>query len=365
MEIIDEEGRLFGAVNVVDALVVLLVLAVGLAGFTLVAGGGPSGPMETRYATLDLGSQPAYVAEQIDVGDTDPLGEGPGNVTITDTYFTTNDSRAYALARVAITQRVRDDEFVVRDEPLRVGREIPFVNESYALNTTIQNVGGDATFETQRRPVLVTSVISAQTARDIDQGDVYRVAGRPIVTVENVAVYGTDEPNRKRVYVGLSVETLSSGDGPQFGGRTLREGATLPVRTSEYTFDGEVVRVGALTQPGEETTRTVTLQLRNVRPERANSVREGLTETNAGETVARVTDVQVEPAIVALTSESGQIYRREHPVNKTVTLAVELQVRESEGGLLFKGRQLQAGNAVTLDLGTTTVTATVAELDAP
>jgi hypothetical protein len=38
MEVIDEEGRLFGAVNVVDALVVLLVLAVVVAGAALVFG---------------------------------------------------------------------------------------------------------------------------------------------------------------------------------------------------------------------------------------------------------------------------------------------------------------------------------------
>jgi hypothetical protein len=143
----------------------------------------------------------------------------------------------------------------------------------------------------------------------------------------------------------------------------LREGATIPFRTASYEFAGEIVRVGAIEQPGEPADRTLTLRMENVAPERAGSVRSGLTETNAGRTVARVLDVRVEPAVVTLTSEDGDIFEREHPVNKTVTLAVELQVRELDSGVRFKGRILQEGNEVILDLGTTTVRATVVDLD--
>ena len=55
MPIIDEEGRLFGTINVVDALAVLLVIAVALAGIALVAG-DIGGEMETQHVTLDFGS---------------------------------------------------------------------------------------------------------------------------------------------------------------------------------------------------------------------------------------------------------------------------------------------------------------------
>lgn len=40
MDIIDEEGRVFGVVNVVDALVLLLVAGVVVAGAVLVTGSG-------------------------------------------------------------------------------------------------------------------------------------------------------------------------------------------------------------------------------------------------------------------------------------------------------------------------------------
>jgi hypothetical protein len=44
MDLIDDRGRLFGRVNVVDALVVLFVLAIVAAGTALVLGGGDAAP---------------------------------------------------------------------------------------------------------------------------------------------------------------------------------------------------------------------------------------------------------------------------------------------------------------------------------
>lgn len=566
MPIIDEKGRLFGTINVVDALAVLLVLAVALAGVTLVTG-GPEGSLETRYVTLDMGSQPEYVLQQFDEGDSASLPNTRGNLTITDTYFTPSESGGAALARVAVRGIEIEESFTYNGLPLQLGRTLRFETDDYILNGTIQNVGNRTDLPTQTRTVvlrgtvpndvarlvqagdttsiadqtvasvsevivydtnksgqrglyltadlqtfgsgeaaafddtrvesgqtltlplsgyqfnatidlvggnlsrttesvIVSDVVDAETARDmstgdtyevadnrlatvrnvsaygtdnpdrkrvyvglsltalghreeaqfgrltveegvtipfetssyefdgriirdgrsdlgvtteevlvtsvvdsrvaerIEAGDQYRVGGKPIATVENVAVYGTDEPDQKRIYVGLAVEALRIGELPEFGrNRPLREGVTLPFRTNTYEFDGEIVRLGRLVETGDATERTVELQLKNVPPERANSVEVGMTETNAGQTVAEVTGIEVQPAIVTLTSDSGNIYEREHPVNKTVTLTVDLQVREEETGIRFKGQTMQEGNVVILDLGTTTIRATVTDLD--
>lgn len=566
MEIIDEDGRLFGAVNVVDALVVLVVFAVALAGIALVAG-GETADTETRHVTLDLGTQPEFVTDQIDAGDTSTLENQFGNMTIADLYLSPSPSGVRATVRVAVTGRATEDQFTFDGEPLRIGRRLMFQNDTYVVNGTIQRLGTEtdlatrersvvlrdtvptdvarsinssdaiqvsgetvatvddvaaydaenssrrtlyveATLQTlvsgdtarfgetpvavgrtvglsvagsqyngtvervgggldpQRNEVIVTAVVDADTATQLDagdtydvggqsvasigtvevydtgnpdrkriyaglsvrtlgygqeprfgsgilaegstlpfrtqsyefdgnvvrfgtadlqadtgavlvtdvvdvdiadrlsEGDTYTVAGRTVATVESLAVYGTDSPERKRIYVGLSVRTVGFTELPQFGSNSpLREGATIPFRTQSYEFAGEVVRVGTVEQVGEPAERTVTLEMENVPPERANSVEQGLTETNGGQTVARVLDVQVEPAVITLTSESGDIFEREHPVNKDVTLTVELQVRDQPSGIRFKGRILQEGNDVVLDLGTTTVRATVVDLD--
>ncbi|MFC7231557.1 DUF4330 family protein [Saliphagus sp. GCM10025308] len=69
MELIDDEGKLFGRVNVVDALVVLILLAVVVAGIAVVGVLSGDAEPETRYATIDLGPQSEHVAEQISEGD--------------------------------------------------------------------------------------------------------------------------------------------------------------------------------------------------------------------------------------------------------------------------------------------------------
>jgi len=71
MEILDEKGRLFGVVNVIDALAVLLVLAVVAAGAALVLGSEPEPEPEfaSTHATLDLGTQPDYIVAQLNEGD--------------------------------------------------------------------------------------------------------------------------------------------------------------------------------------------------------------------------------------------------------------------------------------------------------
>lgn len=79
MELLDEEGNLFGVVNVIDALVVLFVLAVIAAGAALVFGddGGDAGPtVESTHVPLDFGQQPTYIASEINAGDVHTASEG-------------------------------------------------------------------------------------------------------------------------------------------------------------------------------------------------------------------------------------------------------------------------------------------------
>jgi hypothetical protein len=102
MEVIDEKGRVFGVVNVIDLLVVVFLLAVAAAGVALVMADSGSGE-STEPVTLTVQTEEVepYVAESIPGGGTI---EG-GNVTSVEsktvrpaTIITENDSGA-ALAR--------------------------------------------------------------------------------------------------------------------------------------------------------------------------------------------------------------------------------------------------------------------------
>lgn len=244
------------------------------------------------------------------------------------------------------------------------GATLPFRTDRYELGGNVLRVG-TADLQVTTEDVLVTDVVETSVAEAVSEGDAYRVSNRTLATVKTVTVYGTDDPNRKRVYVGLSLDALGYGERPLFGeNNPLEEGVRLPFRTPAYDLNGRIVRVDAVQQRGQATTRTVTLQMENVAPHRARSVEAGLTETNAGQTIATVTNVTVRPAVITLTSEDGNIYEREHPVNKDVTLTAELRVRVDDRTIRFKGHTVQEGDRITLDLGVTTIRATIVNLDA-
>ena len=140
VEFIDDQGNLFGRVNVVDALVVLLVLAVVVAGIALVLGGsGPSGGAQAgsneTVVYVDFRSDPVepYVADAVPEGSIETANASRlenRSVTPAD-VVTQNESGALAVRQHpthrTVTFRVglyvtRDgDEYLYNGAPLEVG----------------------------------------------------------------------------------------------------------------------------------------------------------------------------------------------------------------------------------------------------
>lgn len=365
MEIIDENGDLFGVVNVVDALVVLLVLAVGAAGVALVTADDPEPEPEpeppdlaTTHVTLDLGQQPDYVVAAIEEGDSF-APTNTSTITITDTYLAPSDGDARVVLRAELEGERADETIAYDGAPPRLGRDLTIQTDRYQVGGTIRDVGEERDLPTTETRVLLRTTLQTDAVDDLESGQEVTSGGRTLATVESVEAFGTRNPDRKRAFVGLTLETLADGEDPTFGATTVREGERLALTANGVDVRGSIHRVGATALRGEPATRSVTLQLRDVPPQLADSVGPGMAETVRGETVAEITDVERENATVVLTSEDGQIYEREHPVNVDVTLTADLAVRETTTGVTFKGRTIRRGSTVTLDLGSTSIEATV------
>jgi hypothetical protein len=378
VNLLDEEGNLFGVVNVIDALVVLFVLAIVVAGAALVFGGGGSpdgggsdGSSETpavRYATIDLGTQPWYVAERIDEGDVDTPAES-GNVTVTDVYASpSSDGDTHLYARVAVGGITTPDP--ERDEPtfrhegnrIRIGQEFSIETPDYAVTGRLTSLErADRHLPTETTPVVLQSGLSATAARQIEPGDRYRIGNHTLATVETVAAYPTGA-DKRRVLVGINLTTIQRDGAPTFAGRTVGIGSSIPFRTADYELSGEIVRRGTVDQPGEEATARATLSLSGVSQARADGFRAGMTETVDGQTLATIEDVAVEPSQVVTRTDDGDVLLRDHPRNRDVTIDLTLQVRRVEDQFRFHGVPLRVGDSVTLDLGTRTLTAEVEDL---
>jgi hypothetical protein len=211
--------------------------------------------------------------------------------------------------------------------------------------------------------VLVETTTTTETASAVTPGDTYRVAGRTLGTVERVYRYPTPDPGQQRLLLGLSLRTIEIGGERRFGNTRLQTGATITFDTSAYTLEASLVERDTLAPPGDPTTVNTTVELRDVGPSVANNFYIGAAERINGSITARVTDIETAPAIAIVESDDGQIYGRDHPRLKNVTLAVELTARRDGDRLLFHGRPLREDRPILLELPTITVEGRLTDIE--
>jgi hypothetical protein len=100
MDIIDEDGHLFGLINIVDALVVLLVVAVLISGLVLIFD-DTDDDTEIISVNITVERAPAYIAERIEIGNISK------DVTITEK----------SVSSAEIVVRDSDGELHIREHP--------------------------------------------------------------------------------------------------------------------------------------------------------------------------------------------------------------------------------------------------------
>lgn len=361
-EIIDDQGRLFGSINVVDALVVLLVSAVLLAGFVLVfGGGGGGGETDATNVTIDLGTQPEFIVQEINIGDT-AVNSPNSNLTITDVYVTTGDgSDPHVIVRAELIGTATDSRFEYAGAPVRLGRSISVNTTDYAVNGRIRAKGSGTAIERQNPTVVVEDTVNIEDVRALSPGDEIRVVGRTVATVNDLAIYATNDPETRRVYVETSLNAYHQGGNLRFGGQQVRRGQNIRLSGDAYTIDGSIERVGNL-QQGTPTTRNITLRMGKVRQEYASSIEQGMVERTSDQRIAEITDVNTEPTTVVVTGDEGSFNTYDHPYLRDVLITAEVQVRETPAGVYFKGELIRPQGKITFNLDTTTVRGTIIQI---
>lgn len=142
MEIIDEEGNLFGVINVVDALAALLVLAVVVAGVALMVPSDErpeASESVTVTATVKLADVSPEFADDIETGLTERQnGDVTARVVEKEevpavVVVTSDDGHIYAREHprnkdiylgVELRATNADEGLRFHDAPLQVGREV-------------------------------------------------------------------------------------------------------------------------------------------------------------------------------------------------------------------------------------------------
>ena len=346
MELLDDDGNLFGVVNVVDALVVLLVLAIVAAGAAFVLQPAPEEPdVGTTHVTLDLGTQPDYLVSAINEGDTHNAG-GESQLTITDVHLTPQGSQTRVIVRVELRGLASGDSIEYADALPRLGRALDISTSSYQVGGRIRAIGQNDTLTTEQTTVVLSDTMAAADAQEVSQGDEIRLAGRTVATVKDVAAYATNNPTQRRVIVEANLTTHHQLGERRFGGAPVQRGQTVTLPAEEYTFNGRIDRVGAGLERGS-----------------ADVLIEDVVDV---ETAERITegDVSSVAGYETATVESVTTYATGNPDRKRVAVGLSLSTLTHGERERFGGTPIQRGNAITADFGNYELGGAIERLDA-
>lgn len=244
MEVLDDHGRLFGRVNIVDALVVLFAVAVIVAGAALVFGDDPDpssepgpdpGPEErTLYVTLEATGDAATALDARDVR----LDGASANVT--DVHRTAGP-RSYL--RVALDGTESDGRFQFADGHVRLGDTYTVTNDVTRTDSRVVERDVDPEFETRTTNVTVETTVRTSLAEAVAEGDEQRVGEATVLEVTSTESTSVNETHTD-LRATLDLETLVVDDVPHYGGRPVRLGRDVAIGTDEYELDAEIVARG-------------------------------------------------------------------------------------------------------------------------
>ena len=336
---LDDEGRIFGLVNVIDILVVLLVIAVVAAGAALLLGGS-SGEPDSRYATVDLGSQPGFVAEQIEPGDAfEPEGTDD-SLTITDVYRYDGGEGTNVVVRGRINgttlepdDPADDPVFQFRGGQVRIGQGMTIRTQDYEVSgelTQLQRSG--ETLSIENSSFLVRTTVSESTADEVTAGDQYRVAGEAVAEITDVQQFPADDG--RSLLLSVSARTLDRGGSLNFGSTPIRVGNAISFAGDGYQLSGEILRRGTDGVDASE--------------------RPFVIETTVDATIADDISVgdQYRLGGSSLVSvESRTLYATGEPEVRRAILGVSVLTREVDGSVLFGDRELRLGQSLPIETG--------------
>jgi hypothetical protein len=173
--LIDDSGNLFGVVNIIDALVIVFVVAIFIGGLSLVFGtqsnattvSDSNNTTEEVHISLDLGTESTLIASEVQEGDTYAPNE-KSTLTITDVLRspTSGGTKILVRARLDGPEHQNHSDVVSYDgEPPRLGRYVSIATETYDVGGEIIQVGERPTLDTKPETALVqfTSAIDDDT----------------------------------------------------------------------------------------------------------------------------------------------------------------------------------------------------------
>lgn len=246
MGVLDGDGNLFGVLNVVDLLVVVLLVGAAVGVATLAtAGSGADTERVTRYVDVTFPDEPESVATG--------LREGPATVrgvdgTVTDVFRGTAGDSLATVARVRFDvsrpgpEGTGPNEVVLDQQVVRSGSRVQVTTDTLEVTGSAVAVGRPGpTFERVNATVVVDATVAPGVGSAVSVGDRHRVGNDTLATV--TAVDRAPPGEVTDVTLALTARTPVDRDGLYYGTTPLKLGTEIRFETDAYAFDATVVAV--------------------------------------------------------------------------------------------------------------------------
>ena len=146
------------------------------------------------------------------------------------------------------------------------------------------------------------------------------------------------------LYLNLSVRR--EDDKIYFMNNEMLINHNLEIKIANLKLDTRIISLDQF--PGKESKILLNVLFKDTKPWLAEVISKGDIEiNNKGRIVARIKEKDVVQSQMIITSDTGNVYEREHPVLKDVTAAFEIIVKKQGDSLLFHNKELKVGQGFT------------------
>lgn len=398
MKIIDEKGRLFGRINVIDFLVIIFLFCltpVFYFGYRLFKMTSPppvsvtQNPIIEAELNFNLGrirpeilkliaagdkemeAGGAAIGEIIEVGESKPYQY---NIDIGGEIITKDDPVLKAIpARLKLKAEIRDNELYYKSRKIALNSPIEFKTAKYTiealptkkeikemkmsaitkidLNVTLKNLDDD----------ILKLISEGDKALDKDGeviAEILTIGKKENNVYEINLGSGTfvrgDDSIKKQLSVKLRLK-CQLGDDYQlyFKGNRVTNNSWIELNTDKYAVKGKVAMTYE-SPPILLKNRRVDLAVKftGIIPEVANIIKEGDLENDPeNKMVGRLKSIISNRPSEILVFKEDRWITVKHPFQKDVVVILEMLCIEKDGILYFKNYPVKMGNSVTFTTG--------------
>ncbi|MBL7129850.1 MAG: DUF4330 family protein [Candidatus Omnitrophica bacterium] len=397
MRFIDEKGRLFGKINVIDFLVILSLFCILPAFYfgykilnrpTVTEERGVFTSIDAYAILKDLSLEGAKL---ISVGDKelDDNGNVIGEILDIDkiesnfieidlseeeTIVKEDVKRKQASVKMRLTGRINGNDILYKENKIKIGSMIDFKTAKYRAKGIIISKISEPSREIKVsksgfNPIIVSLLfrnLSPEIARLVSEGDFE--TGGDGDTIAKVLAVGKPEPYSYKVDLGggnyatrtdsqkrqllVKMEIMGRIEGNVFYFRDKRIAldSRIEFNTNKYNIKGMVVKEPAEVKRIDKKWKVLKVKFTNLVPELASLISEDDEERYiSGELVAKVTSVlNNEPAEVVVPSQDGRLNIAKDPIYRDVIVLMKVRCIKAQKGLFFKETRIKVGNNLSL-----------------